>query len=82
MIDAATLTSLLGWCTLLNLVLYGLSAVALSVLRGPTMRLHRRCFGPPEADLPRLYFQFLGNYKIAILVFNLVPYCALRLMGY
>lgn len=82
MSDWATLATLLGWCALLNLALYGLSAFALIVLRGPIMRIHRRCFGPPDDGLPALYMQFLGQYKIAILVFNLVPYGALRLMGY
>jgi hypothetical protein len=37
-------------------------------------------FGLGEADLSRAYFQYLAHYKIAILVFNLIPYVAVRLI--
>ena len=41
---------------------------------------HGKMFGLSEADLSRQYFQYVANYKIAIVVFNLVPYIALVLM--
>jgi hypothetical protein len=82
MTDWATLTTLLGWCALINLALYLLSAVALTQAQRFTVKLHSRWFGQRPDELPALYLRFLGNYKIAILVFNLVPYLALRVMGY
>ncbi|MCB1890551.1 MAG: hypothetical protein KDH20_23305 [Rhodocyclaceae bacterium] len=81
MTDPALLVPFLGWCSLLNLGLYALSAVAVTTFRPLTCRLHARLFGLDEASLPAEYLRFLGNYKILILVFNLVPYAALRLMG-
>lgn len=80
--DPDLLVRFLGWCSLLNLGVYVLSVVALSMFRPLTSRVHSRWFGQDEARLPAEYIRFLGNYKIAILVFNLAPYGALRLMGY
>ena len=41
--------------------------------------VHQKWFGLSELDLQREYFRYLANYKILTLVFNLVPYLALRL---
>ncbi len=38
--------------------------------------------GMEEADLSKAYFQYLAQYKIATLVFNVAPYIALKIMGY
>tara|TARA_B100002003_G_scaffold78069_1_gene73067 strand:- start:284 stop:469 length:186 start_codon:yes stop_codon:yes gene_type:complete len=46
-------------------------------MRGLIQGMHTRMFGLSEEDLSRAYFQYVAQYKIAILVFNLVPYLAL-----
>jgi hypothetical protein len=79
--DLAQLTQFFAWCLAINVGLLIFSSIALIALRGPVTQLHSRLTGVPEADLPRLYFQFLANYKIAVIVFSLVPYFALRIMG-
>jgi hypothetical protein len=38
-------------------------------------------YAVPRAESDRIMYMFLGFYKILILVFNLVPYLALRLLG-
>ncbi len=38
-------------------------------------------FGLDEKDLNRAYFQYLAQFKILIIVFNVTPYIALKLMG-
>lgn len=75
------LANFLGWCTLLNLGLLVASTVALWVARKPVAKLHARLFGIDADKLPAMYFQYLANYKIAIIVFNLVPYLALRILA-
>jgi len=80
MLDINEVTAFLGWCTAMNLIIYVFSALCLTVLRRATTRFHSRLTGLDAAELPKLYFAFLGNYKIAILVFNLTPYMALKLM--
>jgi hypothetical protein len=43
-------------------------------------RVHARLFGLNPTELSPIYFQYLANYKIAVLIFNLVPYIALKLI--
>jgi hypothetical protein len=38
-------------------------------------------FGLETADLSRAYFQYIAQYKIAIIVLSLTPYKALRIMS-
>jgi hypothetical protein len=44
-------------------------------------QIHAKMFGLSESDLSRGYFQSLAQYKTAILIFNLAPYLALRIVG-
>jgi len=75
-----TARAVLAWCTVMNLVLLALAASAVTLAGGPIRRLHARMFDLSEDDLARAYFQFLAHYKLAILVFNLAPYLALRIV--
>lgn len=77
----ATLTLFLGWCTALNIAVLLIATVALLAFRGPVMSIHARLTGVADAELPKLYFNYLGNYKLLIIVFNLIPWVALKLMA-
>ena len=69
----------LGWCALLNIGVLLFSSLIL-VIAGPACkRIHSKMFGLSEADLSRAYFQYLSQFKIAVIVFNLIPYLALRI---
>ena len=74
-------TGFLGWCSVINLGMLAISSLALVLMRGPITASHGKMFGLSEADLSRAYFQFLAHYKIIILVFNLVPYIALKIVA-
>lgn len=74
-----TVSAVLGWCTVLNMGMLMFASVLLIVLGRPIKRIHARMFDLPDEDLSRAYFQYLAQYKIAIFVFNLAPYVALRL---
>lgn len=76
------LTEVLGWSLLINTVVLLLSTIALIGLRKFISRIHQGLFGVNEADLGRAYFQYLAQYKIAILVLNFAPYLALKIMGF
>ncbi len=71
----------LWWCTALNLAMLTFAALALVLAGGPIKELHGGMFDLPADDLSRAYFQYLAQYKIAIFVFNLVPYLALTIVG-
>ena len=76
-----TLREFLGWCTVVNFGLLLLSSILLVVLRDWVCKIHSRMFDLDEAWVRQSYFTYLANYKIAVIVLNLVPWIALKLMG-
>lgn len=81
MSDMTTVTAFFGWCTVINAALLIFSVIWLATFRDFTKSLHSTLLGVDEDKLDIIYFQYLGNYKIAIIVLNLVPYIALRIMS-
>ena len=75
-----TVTAVLGWCTVLNMGMLAFAAAMLILLGKPVRKIHGRLFGLRDEDLSRAYLQYLAQYKIAIFVFNLAPYVALRIL--
>jgi len=51
------------------------------IMRDLAVRIHSRLFRVDPEALPMTYLQYLGNYKIAIIILNIVPYIALRIMA-
>jgi len=74
-------TAFFGWTTVINFVLLFVSSAMLIMTRGSISRIHGRMFGLESADLSRAYFQYIAQYKIAIIVFSLTPYIALKLIA-
>ena len=79
--NATEIASFLGWCTVLNAALLLFSMAILVTAREPIVKLHSRMFAIDPADLPKAYIRYLGQYKALVIVFNLVPYLALSIMG-
>ena len=75
-----SLAALLGWSTVINSVILVVSTVMVIIARKSISRLHGALFGLDEKDLGRAYFQYLAQFKIAIIVLNLTPYLALRIL--
>ena len=65
----------------MNVALMIFSSVTLLIGLKPILRIHSRMFELDEPDLKRAYFQYLAQFKIVVLVFNVVPYIALKLIG-
>ncbi len=76
-----TIRTFLGWCTVINIGLLMLSSIFVIAIRGTASRIHGKMFNLDEKYLSQAYFQFLAQYKIAIIVFTVVPYFALKVMG-
>jgi hypothetical protein len=74
-------TAFFGWTTVINFVLLFVSSIMVITIRGAISRIHGRMFGLEAADLSRAYFQYIAQYKIAIIVLSLTPYIALRIMS-
>lgn len=75
-----TLTAVFAWMTTYNLILLLFSSVMIMGFRKPIVQLHGRLTGLGEAELNSLYFRFLAYYKLGLILFNLVPYLALRMV--
>ncbi|MEM6932952.1 MAG: DUF6868 family protein [Pseudomonadota bacterium] len=75
------LTEILGWMTILNLVIYTGAVVTVLTARGWMERLHGRMFGIGPDTLRPAYLSYLATYKLLILVFCLTPWLALRIIG-
>ena len=76
-----TLTTFLGWCSVINIGVLLFSTLMMIVVRDFAIKLHSSLFGVNPEELPLIYLQYLGNYKIAIIVLNIVPYIALKVMA-
>ncbi len=79
--DMATLTAFLGWCSVINIGILVFSAILISIVKESVAKIHGAMFGIDQHHLPSIYLQILGNYKMAVFVFNIVPYFALKIMG-
>ena len=81
MMTTEALTELLGWASVINIAILIFSTVMLIAMRGFVTVIHSKLFGLDEKDLGRAYFQYLAQYKIAIIVLNIAPYLALKIMA-
>lgn len=75
------LTTFLGWCSVVNIAGLALTTLALMFMRDTISGIHRKMMGVGKADMLVLYVQYLSNYKIAVIMLNLVPYIALKIMA-
>ena len=74
------LTVFFGWCAIINIGVLLFTTVSLILMKGFVAGIHSRLFGIDQQNLPEAYFSYLANYKLAILLFNIVPYFALKLV--
>ena len=76
-----TLRAALGWCTLINwgvLLFWGLLFL---YAHDWLERTHRRWFDIRYERFDEIHYRLMGLYKIGILLLNLAPYLALRLVS-
>lgn len=71
------LQEFLGWCIIINFGILTISTISLVLLKEKIAQLHAKTFGISSSEAKNHYFTYLANYKIAVIVFNLVPYLAL-----
>lgn len=75
------LTTFLGWTTIINFAILIISTIILLMCKKCAASIHTKMFNLKEEDVLTAYFDYLARYKILVLVFNLAPYIALRIMG-
>jgi hypothetical protein len=74
------LQTFLGWCTVINYAVLIFTTLLLVVFKKQIKSLHSIFFQLSPEKLESLYFKFLAYYKMLVIIFNLVPYVALRLI--
>ncbi len=76
-----TYTDLFAWMTAINVGLLLVTTLALWAMRDWVSTLHGRMFGIPAETARIEIYRYLATFKIAVIVLNLVPYLALRIVG-
>lgn len=75
------LRDFLGWCTLINMGILIVWALMLFCCRAWIYRIHGKLFPMSEERFNSIHYAWMGNYKMGMILFNLVPYLALRIVG-
>jgi hypothetical protein len=79
--DIQTLISFFMWCSILNLGLLMLSFIMLACAGDFVYRMHSKWFPMPRDRFNAVIYSFIGFYKIIVIVFNVVPWAALAIIG-
>ena len=79
--DIAIIMEFFKWCSIINISILILITIILPLLSNFAYSFHSKYwFSGSKEEHAQIIFKFLANYKIIIIVFNLVPYFALCIM--
>lgn len=73
-------TSFLGYCLILNYAILIIWFLAFVFIKNFIKKLHLQWFKLSDTQFDVIHYSAMAVYKILILVFNLVPYIALKLL--
>ena len=79
--DMQTLTSFFMWCTIINgglLIFWVLATMAIPKL---VYKTQVAFFPMSRENFNMVFYLFLGIYKIFFIVFNVIPFIVLMIMG-
>jgi hypothetical protein len=79
--DIQTLTAFFMWCTVINGALLVLSAIVFVLAPGFMYRMQSKWYPISRETFNVVYYSFLGLFKILFIIFNVVPYVALLIIG-
>ena len=79
--DLQTATAFFVWCTIINGGLLALWTAMCMLAPDLVYRTQNRWFPLPRETFNIVMYAFLGIFKIAFLVFNLVPLVALLIVA-
>ena len=75
------LKHLLAWCLVINYTILIVWFVIFLLGRDWLTRIHGKMFGVPPEKINTMMYLLIGIYKLGILLLNLVPYLALRIVS-
>ena len=74
-------TEFFFWCSVINGALLALWTVSMMFAPDLVYRTQFRWFPVSQEAFGEIMYRFIGLFKLLFLVFNLVPWMALKLMG-
>jgi len=78
--NIAQLTDFLLYCTLINYVILLIWFFAFIFAKNLMKKLHRQWFNLSDQNFDAIHYSAMAVYKIGILLLNLVPLIALKLL--
>ena len=78
--NIAQLTDFLLYCTLINYVVLLIWFFAFTFAKSWMKKLHRQWFNLSDQNFDAIHYSAMAIYKIGILLLNLVPLIALKLL--
>ncbi len=76
-----TIRDVLAWCSVINFALLLLWFVGFLLARDWVYRVHGKWFTLSVEKFDAIHYAGMAFFKICILLFNLVPYLAFRIVG-
>ena len=79
--DIQTLTSFFMWCTIINFGFLLFLALVFMLAPNLTYKIQSRFIPISRESFDLVFYSFIGLFKIVVLVFNVVPWIALLIIG-
>lgn len=79
--DIQTLTIFFMWCTIIDVALFAWATAWFILAPDFMYRMQGKLFPIPRDSYNVITYSFLGVFKIFIIVFNVVPYMTLLIIG-
>jgi len=73
--------AVLGWCSIINIGILLWWFFAITVLHDWVYKIHSKWFKLSPETFDTIHYTGIAFFKIAVFVFNIVPYFALRIVG-
>lgn len=78
--DIENVTEFFKWMTVINVSMLFLSSIVIMLSNKWVTNIHSSLFGISKPNIAVCLYAYLGFYKVLVIVFNIVPYCALLLI--
>lgn len=78
--NVANLIAVLGWCMVVNFSVLLIWVIAFKTAPDLAYRSQRAFFAISREDFEVTMYRLMGYFKFTIIVFNLAPYIALRIV--
>jgi hypothetical protein len=79
--DIDSIRAFFMWCTILNFALMLLSSLVCICAGNWVYPIHSKLFSVSRETFNVAVYSFIGLYKILVIVFNVIPYIALSIVG-